>query len=76
MELNMKKNSQPIPTNIAFDLCKNIRNEKGVRLFSQCWGCIKFSKNDPTKMCFSSSPDNRGCSLVSKRYDTAANIRS
>ncbi|UCC58661.1 MAG: hypothetical protein JSW14_01715 [Candidatus Bathyarchaeum sp.] len=68
MEKNIKKNSQAIPREVAFQLCEEIRKEKGVRLFSQCWGCVKFSKNDPDKMCFS-GPDYRGCKRVNERYD-------
>ena len=67
----MKKDSEKIiPQDEAIKLCSEIRNEKGVRLFSQCWGCLRFSKGDLMKMCFSSRPDNRGCSLVNKRYDS------
>jgi uncharacterized protein (DUF779 family) len=61
---------KPIPKEEAMKLCSEIRNEKGVKLFSQCWGCLKFSKGDPAKMCYSSKPDNRGCGLVNKQYDS------
>ena len=57
-----------IPRDEAAKLCSEIRSEKGVRLFSQCWGCMRFSKGDPQKMCYSNKPDNRGCGLVNKRY--------
>ena len=59
-----------IPRDEAAKLCSEIRSEKGVRLFSQCWGCMRFSKADPQKMCYSNKPDNRGCGLVNKRYDS------
>lgn len=66
----MKKGlAEPIPADEAARICSEIR-EKGVRLFSQCWGCMRFSKGDTAKMCFSSKPDNRGCGLVNKRYDS------
>jgi len=55
LEMNTKKNDQAILREVALQLCEEIRKEKGVRLFSQCWGCVKFSKNDPAKMCFSGS---------------------
>jgi len=66
----MNPSGEPIPKDEAAKLCSEIRNEKGVRLFSQCWGCLRFSKGDAAKMCFSSKPDNRGCGLVNKRYDS------
>ena len=66
----MKTNSEkPIPEVEAAKLCLEIRKEKGVRLFSQCWGCMRFSKGNPEKMCYNSNPDNRGCGLVNKRFD-------
>jgi len=60
---------QPIPLEEAARLCKQYRNEHGVRLFSQCWGCVKYSKEDPTKMCLYHPPDNRGCKYVNQRFD-------
>ena len=59
----------PIPVDDARRLCAEIRKERGVRLFSQCWGCVKFSKGSEEKMCYCNSPDHRGCGLVNKRYD-------
>ena len=59
-----------IPSGAAIRLCSEIRSEKGVKLFSQCWGCVKFSKGNPAKMCFSGKSGNRGCGLVNKRYDS------
>jgi hypothetical protein len=61
--------SEAIPEDIALKLCAEARQEKGVKVLSQCWGCVKFSKGDPVKMCFSSRPDNRGCGIINKRYD-------
>ncbi|UCG00844.1 MAG: hypothetical protein JSW11_14650 [Candidatus Heimdallarchaeota archaeon] len=58
-----------IPEDIALQICEQIREEKGVRLFSQCWGCVKFSKGDGKKMCFYDPPNNWGCKLVNKQYD-------
>jgi len=71
--MNTNENAQAIPKEVAFQLCEEIRKEKGVRLFSQCWGCVKFSKNDPAKMCFYDPSDNRGCKLVNARYDQRKN---
>jgi len=67
----MKENNvgEAIPKDVAFQLCEEIRKEKAGRWFTQCWGCVKFSKGDPTKMCVNSPPDYRGCKLVSERYD-------
>jgi hypothetical protein len=62
-------NEKPIPEEIARKICRDIREEKGVKLFSQCWGCVRFSKGDPKKMCFYKPPDFRGCNIVNKRYD-------
>ena len=60
---------KPIPEDVAFKLCEMITTEKKVRLFSQCWGCLRFSKGDPKKMCFYGPPDNRGCRFVNTRFD-------
>jgi hypothetical protein len=58
-----------IPKDRALELCEEIRKEKSGRPFTQCWGCVKFSKGNPDKMCLSSKPGNRGCKLVNERYD-------
>jgi hypothetical protein len=61
---------KPIPTDVALRLCEAVQEEKGVRLFSQCWGCLKFTKGDPMKRCFvTPSGDNRGCRFINKRFD-------
>lgn len=72
MEIKTKDSVQGILRGVAFQLCEEIRKEKGVKLFSQCWGCVKFSKNDPDKMCFNGT-DNRGCKWVNERYDKRLN---
>jgi hypothetical protein len=59
----------PIPEEVAFRLCQEVRAERPVRLFSQCWGCLKASKGDTTRKCFHRPPDFRGCSLVNRRHD-------
>jgi len=61
---------KPIPEDVAFELCKKIREGKKVRIFSQCWGCVKYSKEDHTKMCFYGPPMNRGCGLINKLFDS------
>jgi len=60
--------SNPIPTDKAIELCREYRDSHKVRLFSQCWGCIKFSK-EPNKMCFYKPPENRGCRYINELFD-------
>jgi len=59
--------------NIALELCEETRRENRGNWLSfnrlWCWGCATFSRGNPQKMCFSSSPDNRGCTQVNRRYD-------
>lgn len=52
----------------ALELCKSYRDKHKVKLFSQCWGCVKFSKNAPEKMCFYKPLNNDGCRLVVEEY--------
>lgn len=63
---------EAIPLELGLRLCEAIREETGHKLFSfarmQCWGCLKASKGDVTKMCVGTSPDGRGCNLVNARY--------
>lgn len=51
----------------AYSYCKGYREEKKVRIFSQCWGCVKFSKGDPKNMCFYKPPDNNACKFVNRQ---------
>ena len=53
----------------AFELCNLHREKYGVRMFSQCWGCVRFSKGDPEKMCFYKPPNNDGCIYVNKMFE-------
>jgi len=61
------------PRETAFKLCAEIREENRSRRFSlarvQCWGCTRYAKEDPDKMCLTSQAGNRGCNLVNKRYE-------
>jgi hypothetical protein len=59
-----------IPLDKAFELCKAYR-EKGVRLFSQCWGCVRYSKEVPEKMCFYKPPTNDGCKFVNRLFESS-----
>ncbi len=60
-----------IPLEKAYELCKAHRDKHGVRLFSQCWGCVRFSKEVPEKMCFYNPPNNDGCKIVNKLYEAS-----
>ena len=63
----------PIPREAALELCAQIRRQYQGKWYTlagmQCMGCLKASKGDVAKMCVSSQPDNRGCNLVTKRYE-------
>jgi len=54
----------------AFKLCQAYTEQHKVRLFSQCWGCLKYSKSNPEKMCFFNPPNNDGCRFVNKLYNS------
>jgi hypothetical protein len=55
----------------ALELCRRHTEEHGVRTFSQCWGCLRFSKRDLAKMCFQGD-GNRGCRFVNELFDREA----
>ena len=61
-----------ISRNVAVLLCAAIRLENQGKWYTlaglQCWGCMKFSKGDPAKMCMIRQDGYRGCKLVNKRY--------
>ena len=65
-------NTTPIPLERAIELCKAYREKHKIRLFSQCWGCLRFSKEEPQKMCFYKPPANRGCTFVNTLFDGIA----
>jgi hypothetical protein len=62
-----------IPRETTLKLCHEIREENLSRRFGiariQCWGCTRYTKGGPDKMCFTSQRGNRGCNLVNKRYE-------
>jgi hypothetical protein len=62
-------NSSSIPLEKAIELCKEHRDKHKVRLFSQCWGCLRFSKEEPGKMCFHNPPENRGCKFINELFE-------
>jgi hypothetical protein len=61
-----------IPRDTALKLCAEIREENLSQRFSlariQCWGCTRYAKGDPDKLCLTSQAGNRGCNPVNKRY--------
>jgi hypothetical protein len=59
----------PIPEATARQLCAEIRKQKGSKLFTQCWGCVRATKGVEEKMCFFKPPGFRGCGLVNERFD-------
>ena len=67
--MTSKSSVGTIPEDAALEICKKIRQKKPVRIFSQCWGCLKYSKEDSKKMCFYDPPKNRGCNKINKRFD-------
>jgi hypothetical protein len=62
-----------IPSDVALSLCAKIRERNRGRWYSfygvWCYFCYRFTKGDPKKLCFSGTPDNRGCSQVNKQFD-------
>ncbi len=56
----------------AYELCRLHREKNGVRVFSQCWGCVRYSKDVPEKMCFYKPPNNDACRHVNKMYEQTA----
>jgi hypothetical protein len=48
----------------AVKLCQTYLDIHKPRLFTQCWGCLKFSKHNPENMCFYKPPNNNGCRFI------------
>ena len=53
----------------AYAFCEHHREENKVRIFSQCWGCVKYSKEDPEKMCFYDPPNDNACKFVNRQAE-------
>jgi hypothetical protein len=66
------KSGVSIPLEKAVELCKIHREKHGVKLFSQCWGCVRFSRDVPEKMCFYKPPNNDGCKIVNKLFEESS----
>lgn len=64
-----------IPLETARRLCAAVQQANWRKWYTpagmMCRGCLRFSHGDPAKMCYASSPDNRGCYQVNARYDQA-----
>jgi len=71
----MKQNpsKDAIPQATAWQICAEIRQENRGKWYTFnglfCWGCVRFTNGDLTKMCVSAGPDYRGCAQVNARYD-------
>jgi hypothetical protein len=40
-----------LPMDLAQQICEQVQRSQPIKLFTQCWGCVTFSKGDPQKMC-------------------------
>jgi len=58
-----------IPLEKAFELGKAHRAKHGVRMFSLCWGCVRYSKKVPEKMCFYKPHANDECKFVNRLFE-------
>jgi hypothetical protein len=71
--VNANSTQDPIPQDVAQQLCREVRTQNRGRWYSaawwQCWGCTTFTHNDEAKMCYFKPPAFRGCNLVNARYD-------
>jgi hypothetical protein len=68
-KLDFVVNSNSIPFEKAIELCLRHRKKHKVRLLSQCWVCLRYSKEDPVWMRFNNPPENRGCKFVNRLFD-------
>jgi hypothetical protein len=50
---------------LAARLCQEVQDSQWIKVFTQCWGCITFSKGDPAKMCGAVV----ACNQVMTRYE-------
>ncbi len=53
----------------AYAMCKAHREKNGARIFSQYWGCVRYSREVPEKMCFYKPPNNDACRHVNQMYE-------
>lgn len=57
--------TEALPMELASKLCQEVQDSQWIKVFTQCWGCVKFSKGDTGKMC----GEIVSCNLVLKRYE-------
>ena len=61
-----------IPSEVALELCEQIRKENIGKLFgigkTECSFCYKLAKDDSSKLCIFANEANRGCTRINKRY--------
>lgn len=55
---------ESVPQPLASQLCRQAQDNQIIKVFTQCWGCVRFSKGDPAKMCGGIV----ACNLVLARY--------
>ena len=63
----------PIPLDVATQLCAEIRREFDEESWHSsaarwCWSCQQTGRDDSTNRGFLQKPGNRGCILVNARY--------
>jgi hypothetical protein len=69
-------NSEPIPLEVALELCAEIRQEAEdnwhTAAATWCFTCQQQTGGDPAKRGFLRAEANRGCYLVNNRYAALA----
>jgi hypothetical protein len=62
-----------IPYDTALELCDEICEENGRKLFSiwktQCFFCYRTAQGDPQRLCIFAHDLNRGYPQVNRRYE-------
>jgi len=68
-----------IRRDVALLICAALQQDNGGKWYTpaglQCWGCLKFSKGDPARMCLSRREGYRGCRLVNKRHALLSGVK-
>lgn len=64
-----------IQRDVAQRLCAQVRAESRGQWWRpaawRCWACASRSGGDPALMRYAAAPDNRGCGVVTARYEQA-----
>ena len=70
--MNPSKYQIPISTDVALQLCAQIRQEAEANWHTEaarwCWACQQTTGGDPARRGFLRMPGNRGCVLVNARF--------